>query len=70
MEWYIPKLKFTSEGDTILHILCSSKKWEEKDKEEQLKKLLLFLIEKKYANMKAKNVHAQVPTNVESYSII
>lgn len=61
LEWYIPKLKFTPEGDTILHILCASKKWEEPDKEEQLKKLLLFLIDKKYANLKAKNVHMQMP---------
>jgi hypothetical protein len=59
--WYIPKLKFTTEGDSILHILCASKKWEEKDKEEQLKKLLNYLIDKNFAHVKAKNIHLRTP---------
>ncbi len=53
--------QFNPEGDSILHILCSSKKWEEKDREQSLEELLLYLIEKKGYEVKVKNHNNQTP---------
>lgn len=47
-----------------MHLLCSSAQWQKKETEEQLKSMLHFLIDQKYGDLKAKNIHQQQPLHL------
>jgi hypothetical protein len=54
-------MPLSNDGDTILHLLCNSKRWEEKERASDLEDLISFFLERNLVNVNQRNYFLQTP---------